>query len=812
MLVSRNALAKLVDLTDVSNEQLTTLFNNYGGLEVEEVYPAVLPNNYVIGHIKDVQKHPDADTLNVTQVDVGTEILEIVCGAPNVAAGQYVIVARVGTTMPNGMEIAARAVRGVVSNGMICSLAEIGVDSKYLSDEDKAGIYVFDQTVDVKVGADALTALDLKTEIFDLSITPNRADCLNYRGLAYEVAALTEHRLASDAFSYTMPEGNFSIKEYVHELQVPSEHVQAYNLIAYKNVVIKRAPQWMQSFLIAHDVRPINNVVDITNYVMLLLGLPLHAFDAAKLPAQEIIVRQAQDEETLVTLDDKMRVLSRDDVVISTGTDAVALAGVMGGATTEVDNNTTSIVLEAAIFDASSVRKTSLKFDLRSEASIRMEKMLDPSLPQLALALVSALMVQYAGADVSSDVLSFTKDEQTKPIVIAANYARLASHIGTLITPAEIDAILDRLSFTYTKTTDTVAITPPTWRPDIRIFEDVVEEVARLYGLENIPNVLPIDVARPVFRTDKALFFETVHKNLQALGLQETITYTLESRAQATLGAYETNLTPINILYPLNNDRETLRTTTYYSMLETLQYHYNHSFASAAFYEITDVYGRANERNESYRVLAFGGYGMIEDQALYGLKTPIDFSLLKTWFERLLPNTLSRTMTYRNTSNTLFHPGLAADIYYGETYLGTFGNIHPQMAKNLDVHTKSYIGEIRIDTVYEFVESMERTDATVYTPVSKFPSMNRDLTLVAPRALQANELVTCAWKYAGEYAQNVQILDVYTGEHIDEAHKSLTLNLVFNSRTSTLTNEIINDQIDAILKGLATELDVSLRK
>jgi phenylalanyl-tRNA synthetase beta chain len=811
MLVSRNALAKLVNLTNVSDEQLTTLFNNYGGLEVEAVYPVIPPNNYVIGHIKEVRKHPNADTLNVTQVDVGTEILEIVCGAPNVALGQYVIVARVGTTMPNGMEIAAREVRGVMSNGMICSLGEIGVNTKYLTKEDEAGIYVFDQTEALTVGADALAALDLNSVMFDLSITPNRADCLNYRGLAYEVAALTEHRLAADTFDYRLPAGTFSITEYVDELQVPSTHVQTYNLIAYKNVVIKPAPQWMQSFLIAHDVRPINNVVDITNYVMLQLGLPLHAFDAAKLPTQQIIVRQAKDKETLITLDDKTRVLSRDDVVISTGTDAIALAGVMGGAETEVDNTTTSIVLEAAIFDARSVRKTSLQYDLRSEASLRMEKLLDPSLPQRALALASELIVQYAHADVSTDVLSFTKDEQVTPIVIEATYERIIAHIGAPITPTEIDTILERLSFPYTKTANGVSLTPPTWRPDIRIFEDIVEEVARLYGLENIPNVLPVDVARPVFRTDKARFLDTVHTTLQALGLQEAITYTLESREQATLGAYETTLTPINILYPLNNDRQTLRTTTYYSMIETLQYHYNHSFAKSAFYELTDVYGRVNDSNESARVLALGGYGTIEDQPLYELKTAIDFPLLKTWFERLLPSTQIRLLSYRRTGNTLFHPGLSADIYYKETYVGTFGKIHPQTAKNLDVHPELYLGEIRIDTVYHLIANAKKTDSSSYTPVSKFPSMSRDLTVLAPRSLPAHELVTCTWKYAGDYAQDVQILDVYTGEHIEATHKSVTLNLVFNSKSSTLTNEAITQQMDAILKGLSTELNVTLR-
>jgi len=806
MLVSRKALAKIVHLDDVSTEQMTTLFNNYGGLEVESVSPLVPPNKYVVGHVLSVAKHPNADTLNVAQVNIGTQTLEIVCGAPNLAVDQRVIVAPVGTIMPNEMKIEARDVRGVVSNGMICSLGEIGIDTKYLSESDQKGIYVFDPNDDVTIGSDALSALDFDTEIFDLSITPNRADCLNYRGLAHEVAALTAQPLDAATFTYELPKGTFSIKAFVDSLTVPTDNVHQYNLIAYKNVQIKPAPQWMQSFLIAHDVRPINNVVDITNYLMLYLGLPLHAFDADKLPGSNIVVRQARAEEKLITLDEKTRNLSTEDVVISTGDTAIALAGVMGGANTEIDANTTSVVLEAAIFAATAVRKTSIRFDLRSEASLRMEKMLDPTLPQRALMLVSQLMVQYADAEVSTDTLSYMKEEVLERVEITANYQTIAERIGAQIDRATINDIFNRLSFTYANepSENTVRVTPPTWRPDIQIFEDLVEEVARLYGLENVPNALPVDVARPVFRSTKALFLDTIHDNLQALGLQEALTYTLKAKDQATLGGEKDHVAPLSILYPLNTDRETLRNTTYYSMLEILQYHYNHAFPVAAFYEITEIYGN----NASYPVLSFGSYGVIENQPLYGLDTTIDFYLLKTWFERLLSPQQAQQLEYRKTTNSFFHPGVSAAVYHNDTYLGTFGKIHPQTATDWNLQPELYVGEFRLDEMYQLTNETK----TVYEPISKYPSIARDMTLVTPRELAVGELTKAAGEYAGVYAQDVQVYDVYTGEHIDRMKKSVTLRLLFNSRTETLTNDFVSDIMKQIVAKLEQTFDVSLRQ
>lgn len=806
MLVSRKDLEKLVDIADISTERLSELYNNYGGLEVEGIERIVPQNKYIIGKITSFHKHPDADKLNVCLVDTGTEVLEIVCGAPNVATDKYVIVALVGTTMPNGMTIEKREVRGVASCGMLCSLQEIGLDDKYVDVRYKDGIFFFED-YQVTLGADVLTTLGFDTEIFDLSLTPDRADCLSYRGLAYETAALTQKQIIPNTFLYEAPQGSFSINEYITKLDVISDKVIAYNLIAYRNINIKPSPQWMQSFLIANGVRPISNVVDITNYVMLMLGLPIHAFDGDKLPEKQIVVRQANENETHTTLDGKERQLTPTDIVISTGNITIGLAGVMGGENTEIDHTTSTVILEAAIFNPVAIRKTAVKFDLRSDASQRFEKGVDPTLPALALALTSKLMVELADAEVSTDILSMaTTIEANK--AITCTYQEIAKRIGIDLTSEEIIHVLERLSFEIEPKSPTAfTVTAPTWRRDIHIFEDIVEEVARIYGFEHLPNKLPIDVARPVFKSTQNKYFNNVHETMQAFGLQEILTYTLASNKLATFGQYKNDLTPVKILYPLNNDRETLRTTTYYSMLEVLQYHANRSFTSAAFYEITEVYGV----DACHKVLAFGGYGAIEEQKLYQLETEIDFYLLKAWFEGTLLYTPTSSVVYQATENEIFHPGIAADIYIDETYIGTFGKIHPQIANQYDLNKNFYFGEVNIETIFA-LEKKYQAQTAMYEQITKFPTIERDLALVMQREMPIGDLLTAIRSRVDEHCKDIKIFDIYTGEHIDSTKKSVALHLTFNSQTETLTNEYISEVIEQLLTKLANDLNITLRK
>ena len=806
MLVSRKDLEKLVDLSDVSTEELCELYNNYGGLEVEEVTHIVPQNNYIVGKILAFAPHPAADKLNVCQVDLGHEVVEIVCGAPNVATDKYVLVATTGTTMPNGMTIEQREIRGVTSNGMLCSLQEIGLEEKYVDNRYKAGIFFFDD-YDVTVGDDALAALGFDTDVIDVSITPDRADCLSYRGLAYETAALAKKAVAPETFTFTQPAGTFSIHEYVSSLEVTTEKVLDYHLIAFRNITIKPSPAWMQRFLIANGVRPISNVVDITNYVMLLLGLPLHAFDGAKLPENKVIVRQAHANETITTLDDKERKLTEEDIVITTGAVSIALAGVMGGANTEIDEHTNVVVLEAAIFNPTSVRKTAVKFDLRSDASQRFEKGVDPTLPKLALALTSQLMIDYADAEVSEDTVSMDFVAQENPR-ISCEYQKIAQRIGIPLSSDDINAVLARLNFTVEQV-DTIKmlVTAPTWRRDIAIFEDIVEEVARVYGFEHLPNNLPIDMARPVYKTDKMHYLDYVHSQLQGLGLQETLTYTLGTTAQATLGQYQSTLEPVSILYPLSADRETLRTTTYYSMLEVLEYHANRSFDHGAFYEMTNVYGVGTY----HQVLGFAGFGNIENQKLYDLELAVDFYLLKAWFEATLQYIPKESLRYERTQNPIFHPGIAADVYLEGTFLGTFGKINPQTAKAFDFHSEFYVGEINIDTLFE-LEMQYKNKTERYIPVSKFPSIARDIAFIMDETMPLQALTTTIYESLGTVCKDVNVFDIYVGSHIEAGKKSVALTITFSDAEKTLTNEYVSGLVEDLLAEVEADLAITVRK
>jgi len=805
MLISKKELGKLVALENVSTDQLALLYNNYGGLEVEEITTIVPQNKYIIGYIETIIKHPDADKLNICTVNIGSETLQIVCGAPNAAADKYVIVAPVGTIMPDGMEIARREVRGVESVGMICSLQEIGLDSKYVDERYKDGIYLFEDEK-FEVGSDALKTLGFDTEVIELSITPDRADCMNYRGVAHETSALLKTPIADSIFEVEQPKGSFSIKEYVEKLDVISKNVIDYNLIAFRNVVTKPSPLWMQSFLIASGVRPISNVVDITNYVMLYLGIPLHAFDGSKLAEKQIIVREARENEQIITLDAKTRNLDLNDILITTGEEAIALAGVMGGENTEIDSNTTTVILEAAIFAPIQTRKTATKFNLRSDASQRYEKGVDSNLPKLALKLVSKLMVELAEAEVSTDILSMNVSTKSNR-EIAISHTELVERVGIEFTETDVLDAFNRLKFEVTTNADNYIVKAPSWRLDIQILEDLVEEVARLYGFENLPNVVPIDTSRPVFKTATRIALDRVHYKLQAQGIQEILPYTLTSPEKAVLGVDKEVLEPIKILYPLNNERSTIRTTTYSSMIDILQYHVNRMFDGVAFYEITSLYGKATER----RVLSLGAYGELIPQKLYQAAVEVDFYVMKQWIESIFEYLPIHELVYKPSENNIFHPGVSADIYYHETYLGSFGKIHPLQANKLDVTNNQYLAQISIDTIMNIEKELAKKSVK-YQIISNQPTIERDLAFVIERKLPVATLIETIREKAGASCTNITLFDVYTGEHIQNDKKSIALRLTFNHKTETLKSETIDEIIAEIIETAKNICKAELRQ
>ncbi|WP_312049108.1 phenylalanine--tRNA ligase subunit beta, partial [Exiguobacterium profundum] len=528
MLLSKKWLNQYIDVSDLSGEALGDLITK-NGIEVESVTNRGEGlSGIVVGRVLSCEKHPEADKLNVTKVDIGEcDPVQIVCGAPNVREGQHVIVAKVGARLP-GLKIKKAKLRGVESQGMICSLEELGFEKKQIREDEQDGIHTFRESV--QVGADVLDLLDLNDEVIELGLTPNRSDCLSLYGIIHEVAAILER-------PYTLPTADVtssSPSEVSIELATPN--CSYYAAREVKGVTIAESPQWLKNILIAEGVRPINNIVDVTNYVMLEIGQPLHAFDAKKL-GNSIVVRQAENGEEMVTLDDVTRTLDSSMMVITDGQAPVAIAGVMGGANTEVDLSTTDIILESAYFDPASVRKTSRTLGLRSDSSARFEKGVDPERVMLALDRAAQLIVELGGGAIHDAVRSGEAESRAREIQVSIDY--INKRLGMTLNRQTIVHILERLGLA-TEGDDVLTVHIPSRRPDLELPADITEEVARLYGYDSLPSTLPASQSKGFLPAINVLRRQT-RRLLQGVGLSQAITYSLTSEAHATRFGGETD-------------------------------------------------------------------------------------------------------------------------------------------------------------------------------------------------------------------------------------------------------------------------------
>lgn len=553
MLLSRKFVSDYIDLpADLTIERMAEDMTNVGN-EYDSAGKLINCTNLVVGEVIECVNHPDSDHLHVCRVNVGSEVLNIVCGAPNVRAGLKVIVALPGAKLPGG-EIKRGIIRGVESNGMICSIKELGLDNKFLSDKDIEGIHEFPS--DTEVGADPIKVLELDDEVIDFELTSNRGDLLSILGMAYELGAIYKKKVKDIDLSYN--ETKEDIKDEFN-IEIDTDDCTLFLAKKVKNVVIKESPSFIKNRLIASGIRPINNVVDISNYVMLETGQPLHYYDADRL-GDTLVVRNAIQHEKLVTLDGNERVLASSDIVIADKEKAVGLAGVMGGLSTEVEADTKNIIIEAAIFNNIKVRKTSKKI-LRSEASNRFEKGLDPKRTYMAIERSCALLEKYAEAEVIGGMLAYDKEDKSDKI-INITVDKINKVLGIEVPKNEVIAIFEALGFGVEEGKENIKVTVPTRRLDIKIEEDLIEEVGRIYGMDNIKGKLPVFPSRlgSYDKTRRAL-----KNKLVDLGLNETLTYSLislEDVHKFTLDDFE----EISLADPMSEDRNTLR----YSLLSSL--------------------------------------------------------------------------------------------------------------------------------------------------------------------------------------------------------------------------------------------------
>lgn len=785
MLLSKNFLKDYVSI----DEDIKTLAEDMTkvGNEYDYCGKLIEATNLIIGEVLTCNPHPDSDHLHVCTVDIGKEKLQIVCGAENVRSNIKVIVAQVGAALPGG-KIKESTIRGVKSCGMLCALDELGLDNKFLSEEDKKGIHILPK--DAPVGGDPIKYLSLDDEIIDFELTANRGDLLSILGMAYEIGAIYNKKVKDIDLNYKEDKKHINFK-----LDIDTDNCSLFLVKQITDVVIKESPDFIKSRLIASGIRPINNVVDISNYVMLETGQPLHFYDSDKL-GNEIKVRMAKKDEHLKTLDGIDRILNENDIVITDGKKTVGLAGVMGGFDTEITDSTKNITIESAIFDPIKVRLTSKKV-LKSEASTRFEKGLDPNRTYMAIERCCHLLEKYANAKILSGLVSYDKTNR-KDKTIKITREKITNALGLSIATKDIINIFNRLGLKNEINNDLIIVSVPTRRIDLNIEEDLVEEVGRIYGVDNLVGKLPVlSLKKGNLNKDRRI----IRSKLASLGLNEVLTYSLINEKDVkkyTLDSFE----PIKVLEPMTEERETLR----YSLLPSLVGVYNYNKArnmkdisifemGKSFYKTGNNY---NEENHLAILMAGKYYDEISNSK------NVDFYVIKGIVENLL-----EYLGYKDRYNILldgeipneFHPTQSAIISIDHHMIGYIGRIHPNESKD-----PIYLVEINLDKLLEYKVSKIK-----YKEISKYPIISKDVAFVVSKDETSYDIMTTIKKKGGRNLLKVSVFDVYEGDKLDSNKRSIAYNLKFGSSDHTLTDEEVDKVFRSIISEVVKTYDAILR-
>ncbi len=776
------------DYVDIENEDLHELAVKItkAGVNVEKVIDSRI-ENLVIGEVKDCIDHPDSDHLHICQVDIGEKTTQIVCGAPNVRKGLKVLVALPGCVLPEGT-IEAGKIRGQESNGMICALFEIGLEEK--NDENYAkGITELD--TDLPNGTDANILLGTDDTVYELDVHKHRNnDCYYHVGFAYEIASILSKKVTLPDASYK--EDKDSIDKHV-SLKVESPSCPYYTAKMVKNVVIKESPDFIKKRLISAGMRPINNVVDISNYVMLEYGNPLHFFDANKL-GDKIVVRNATKDEPITTLDNQDRVLTENDIVITDGKKPVCIAGVMGGLNTDVDETTKDIVIEAAIFDAVSIRYTAARLDLKSEASIRYGKGLNYEYTDAAMDRACHLLEKYADATILSGKLVHDKlDKEEKVVEFKTN--EVSTLLGLELTDKDVETELDRLMFPYKLNKDTFTVTIPRRRLDIDPnVNDIAEEIGRLYGYENLESTLPrVPVRRGEYIGDVKIRKE-ISKRLRTLGLNETKTYTLTSPDMSKLFRYEEK-EQIKLPNPMSLDKSVIRTSILPSLLNVYEYNKARKVNDIKLYEIAKTYDKDYNEDIKVAILMKGNYSINNWQHT---TTKCDFYVLKGILENLL-NYLGFKNRYTFEAATIndLHPGIGAKVLLDREEIGVIGRIHPSLKKD-----EIYVAELSMTKLYE-----KQIKPIKFKEASKYPEIVKDVAFVVSNDVESETIKSQIKKSGGRLLDSVEVFDLYQMEN----EKSIAYTLTFKDNTRTLSDEEVMEVFNKIIKEVEEKTTAKLR-
>ena len=779
------------------------------GVEVESIKQLGAElEGVVVGSVTSIRPHPNADKLVLCQVDIGeTEELQIVCGAPNVREGMLAPVATIGATLPTGLTIKRAKLRGETSHGMLCSEKELGLS------EDAAGL--MELPTDTPLGTSLSEALGLDDVVFELEITPNRPDCLSLIGVAREIRAETGNPLK-------LPE--VELKEDETDIQkITSVTIEAPNLCpryaarVIRGVKVGQSPAWLQQRLESVGVGVINNIVDITNFVLMEYGQPLHAFDYHKLAENRIVVRRATAGEHITTLDEIDRELTPDMLVIADAEKPVALAGIMGGYDSEITETTADVLLESAYFDPSSVRATAKTLGVSTEASYRFERGADPGIVLAALDRAVQLIAELAGGSICKGTVDVYPGQQ--PLTqIQLRPERVNFILGTAIEATEMAQILSDLGFDVEagstenrqadEETSPLRATVPTFRSDITREIDLIEEIARVYGYDNIPTTLPkgdIPVPAPKPSTEVR---KRIKHFLLAAGMMEAINYSFcapNCFDKIRLNADDPLRSTLKLQNPLSPEMSVLRTTLLPSLLENAQHNRNHQIDTIALFEIGSVFIRNGAKQEPERVTGVLA-GQIGDGVYSNPYREPDFYDIKGLAEGILEVCGIVDYTLQKTDVSTFHPGRNAAVLLDDRQLGTFGEAHPEVLENYDLPYKAYLFDFDMEALVDAAIFAKR-----FEPIPVYPKVERDLAIVVDEEVLSDMPTELIYATGGELVESVRLFDVYAGEQVPEGKKSLAYAITYHSATETLTDKAVNALHDKVVKRLNQELGAELR-
>lgn len=795
MLVSINELKKYVDLRGLTANEIAEGLT-FAGIEVEEVSSLASGTNLVIGHILECEKHPDSDHLHVLKVDLGDEIKQIVCGAPNARKGLKVIVAQVGAKLPGG-EIKPSVIRGVSSDGMCCSLLELGVDAKNLTEKQTKGIEELPE--DAPIGEkNVLGYLGLDDEVLNLKILANRPDLLSLYNVAKEVGAIFNRKVEIPTHSV---KDTFKTDLVVSSL---TDRCSQFSGREINNIVIKESPKYIKDALLAMGVRSINNIVDIGNYVMLLTGQPLHMYDKDKLPKHELIAKDDLSVD-FVALDEKTYKVIPNDIVITCDNKAMCLGGVMGSLECAVDENTKNIYIESASFDGASIRHTSLRLGLASESSSRFVKGTNHFQSEEVINFASFLIKENCEGKDFSNIVTYQKEEKPNQTLTCSTY-RINNRLGTEFKKEEIVDVLERLHFGIKEINDDeFIVSVPTFRLDISCEADISEEVIRILGFSNVKSSLPtldVKVGGLSLRQSR---LRKIRESLLIKGLDECLTYSLLSKENSTNFNLLHDEEHYQILNPLTDEREVFRTHILYSLLECASYNVNRQNKDLALFETSNMMSKSS-RSEHLAVVLVGN----ELSRDIMNKTPYDFFHMKGIVENIFELLGIESSRYRFdrfvSEKEELHPGKSAKIIFQNQCIGVFGELHPTALKNLGLNKLNVVVlEMNLDNLLDSKVSISKM-----TSISKFPTVSRDLALIVKKEISSGDIIKIIKKNGNGLVKEAKIFDVYEGENIFKGSKSVAISISL-SKEGTLTDKEINDTLDKIKFELAKSLNAELR-